>query len=89
MKLNGICVLALGAGLASLGACASTPAAHPPETFGDAVRANIALHTVNPDGPDDPVLTFVGERQAVVIARYAADGVESPGAVDTQAGAGQ
>lgn len=70
-----ICALAAAA---AAGAC-TTPVAHPPASFGDAVNHNIALQIVNPDGPTSQELVVDGERRALMAERYVTDTVTSPG----------
>lgn len=77
LRTTSICL-----GLVAVSACA-TPVSEPPMDFGDAVRTNIALHVVNPDGAGDPTMTFDGERQALARERYAEDKVETPGEAQT------
>ena len=53
--------------------------------FGESVRNNIAIQTVNPEGPrDNGALTTDGRRAAIGQGRYVADMVEKPESVGTQ-----
>ena len=73
-----------------LQACAiDEPAALETPSFGNAVRANIAVQTVNPMAPTDrgPLLAN-GERAAVQQERYTTDTVEMPVDVGTLQGVG-
>lgn len=75
-------LFALGFACVGLMACSTTPGAAP-DDFGDAVRANIALHTINAAGTQDPELVFDGERRALMLDRYALDKVDAPGSART------
>src|SRR5690349_21666860 len=46
--------------------------------FGQSVRHNIAVQTVNPDGPSSDVLEASGARAALAQQRYRTDKVEKP-----------
>lgn len=64
----------------SLLACAET--AYPPGSdpaFGEAVRANMAAHIINPVAPDPRLdIPADGQRRALMIERYRLDEVETP-----------
>ncbi len=60
------------------------------EAFGDAVRHNIAVQTVNPDGSSEDVSAGAA-RTAAAVAAYRADEVEkpqAPGTMSIQTGGG-
>jgi len=83
--------LGLSLGLACLlQACAADrPVTLDTPAFGDAVRANIAVQTVNPMAPmDRGPLVANGERAAVQQERYSTDTVEPPMDVGTLQGVG-
>lgn len=48
------------------------------ETFGDAVRQNMALHIVDPTPADLEHGPYDGRRRALAIERYQTDTVEEP-----------
>ncbi len=83
--------LGLSLGLACLlQACvADRPVTLDTPAFGDAVRANIAVQTVNPMAPMDrgPLLAN-GERAALQQEKYTTDTVEAPMDVGTLQGIG-
>ena len=83
--------LGLSLGLACLlQACvADRPVTLETPAFGDAVRANIAVQTVNPMAPmDRGPLVANGERAALQQDRYTTDAVEAPMEVGTLQGLG-
>jgi len=87
--------LRLSLGLAFLlhGCAADRPVTLDTPAFGDAVRANIAVQTVNPMAPTDRgPLVANGERAALQQEKYTTDTVETPADVGTlqglQGGAG-
>ncbi len=51
--------------------------------FGDAVRQNIAVQTVNPNAPTGEALTASGPRTAIAQQRYEEDDVEKPATTST------
>lgn len=66
-----------------LGGCASEIGQHGGSlaqvhaAFGDAVRHNIAVQTVNPEGSTEPVASSAA-RSSAAVAAYYADEVEKP-----------
>lgn len=60
--------------------------------FGNAVRTNIAVQTVNPQAPEDgATISASGERTAIATERYAEDKVkapENPSTSETSSGGG-
>lgn len=74
-----LCILGLAA---ALGGCQQAPGPHAPD-FGNAVRQNIAIQTVN-DAPDlAPAGEFDGTRAGLMMQRYKLDKVEPPKSVST------
>ena len=51
--------------------------------FGQSVRHNIAVQTVNPDAPSSDVLEASGARAALAQQRYRTDKVEKPAGAAT------
>jgi len=77
-------ILGMVAGMAVLSGCQNTteivPGGIPESGFGDSVRSNIAVQTVNPGAPvaDEP-MTSNGARAAIAQDRYVRDRVKVPG----------
>jgi type IV pilus biogenesis protein CpaD/CtpE len=81
--------LMLAACLALMAGCAKDPrepiGLSTDEPFGDAVRANMAAHIIDPTPPDPKSGTGLGnadpgdgQRRVLMIERYRADQVETP-----------
>jgi hypothetical protein len=51
--------------------------------FGQSVRQNVAVQTVNPDAPSSDVLEASGARAALAQQRYRTDKVEKPESATT------
>lgn len=57
--------------------------------FGNAVRTNIAVQTVNPEAPEDgATVSASGERAAIATDRYAKDKVKEPADPETSSSGG-
>ncbi len=62
----------------SLVACSAEPMGSDP-LLGEAVRANMAAHIINPVAPDPRLdIPADGQRRALMIERYRLDEVEAP-----------
>jgi type IV pilus biogenesis protein CpaD/CtpE len=60
-----------------LAACAEHDL-HPPRTFGEAVRNNIAQQVVNPEPSSTALAPAPGVRRGIMVGRYQTDQVEPP-----------
>ncbi|HEX6978893.1 MAG TPA: hypothetical protein VF342_06300 [Alphaproteobacteria bacterium] len=66
---------------AALAACAESPPylSAADESFGNAVRHNMALQVVNPDPQPDPgPIALEGDRALIALERYRTDQVKQP-----------
>lgn len=81
------CGMLFGIAIALQACAADRPVGVAMPVFGDAVRANIAVQTVNPMAPTDRgPLVLEGQRAARQQERYVGDMVERPAEVGTLQG---
>jgi hypothetical protein len=84
MYHQAIIVLAVAGTTLALSACTPPSLGPTDEGFGNAVRHNIAVQTVNPEpSPEPGPPTFDGRRAAIAYGRYQADKVKQPSGLKT------